>query len=455
MGDRQPRRPPEMARNRWGEEVTRGSQLSYPNSLPGSFRRGSTPRRSPKDETGQDQPRLLVDIAARGKMTSLLPSSSQSLTLPPSKRLRWSHGVVVLASTLCVWRVASPIISTPFSFELSVSYTLLLLLAWELGNTYRRLGTVRRHAEIALRTQEKRFHALIGNSADGIILVSPQGGVIYASPSTQRVLGYCSEELLGKNTTECIYPEDRERVRDFLTKLSHRTGVCLTTEFRCRQKGGAWRWSEGTGTNLLEQPGVGAIVVNFRDIEARKKTEEQLRILAATDPLTGLANYRRLIENIDCELRRSDRTERPFALLLLDLDGLKQINDHFGHLVGSRALCRVAEVLRTHCRAMDTAARYGGDEFTVILPESDREEAQSVANRISQHLANDREHPPISVSIGIAVFPDDGNTIEHLLSAADQQLYKMKTVHCGTALQVHTRTAPTPGQPETTRSRAR
>jgi diguanylate cyclase (GGDEF)-like protein len=153
---------------------------------------------------------------------------------------------------------------------------------------------------------------------------------------------------------------------------------------------------------------------------------DQVRQLAVTDSLTGLSNYRTLINVMDSEIQRSRRTGRSFAILLLDLDRLKGINDRHGHLVGSRAICRLANVLRVHSRAMDTAARYGGDEFAVVLPEASSEAAAAVSRRICERLANDGEIPTVTVSVGAAVFPRDGETIDALFNAADRALYGMK-----------------------------
>jgi diguanylate cyclase (GGDEF)-like protein len=150
---------------------------------------------------------------------------------------------------------------------------------------------------------------------------------------------------------------------------------------------------------------------------------EQVSHLAVSDPLTGLANYRRLLDVLEAETERTNRNGRPFAVLLLDLDGLKKINDTHGHLVGSHALNRLAHILRIHCRAIDTAARYGGDEFALVLPETLHEEAERVANRIRAVMASDQEYPRLSASIGISIYNGHGERIEKLLSDADAQLY--------------------------------
>jgi diguanylate cyclase (GGDEF)-like protein len=168
---------------------------------------------------------------------------------------------------------------------------------------------------------------------------------------------------------------------------------------------------------------------------------EQVRSMAVSDPLTGLANYRRLIGVIEAELDRSRRTQRPFSIVLLDMDGLKVINDQYGHLTGSRALVRIGKILRNHSRAIDTAARYGGDEFAVVLPEAGPDIASRVVSRIRERLSTEPEHPALSVSAGVAAFPEDGDTPEKLLGAADRALYAMKHRRGSSSVQNLTRIA--------------
>jgi diguanylate cyclase (GGDEF)-like protein len=153
---------------------------------------------------------------------------------------------------------------------------------------------------------------------------------------------------------------------------------------------------------------------------------EQVRSMAVTDPLTGLANYRRLISVLEAELDRSRRTQRSFSVVLLDMDGLKIINDQYGHLTGSRALVRIGKILRNHSRAIDTAARYGGDEFALVLPEAGKDISSRVVSRIRERLSAEPEHPALAISAGVAAFPEDGDTPEKLLGAADRALYAMK-----------------------------
>jgi diguanylate cyclase (GGDEF)-like protein len=125
-------------------------------------------------------------------------------------------------------------------------------------------------------------------------------------------------------------------------------------------------------------------------------------------------------------------------MLFFDLDRLKLLNDRFGHITGSQALCRLADVLFSCCRDIDTPARFGGDEFAVVLPETNAEAAKLVAQRICESVANDDKGPKISASFGIAVYPQDGETIEQLLGQADSALYSMKRQRIAALESMHT-----------------
>ncbi len=175
-----------------------------------------------------------------------------------------------------------------------------------------------------------------------------------------------------------------------------------------------------TGITAVTSLVLAAVVAAQRDIQGT------WRELAVTDPLTGLANHRQLIQALEAEILRSRRSAQPLAVVLLDLDGLKQINDRHGHLAGSLAIRRVAEALLGSCRATDTAARFGGDEFALVLPETGEAAAWHVARGVGDRLALDAEKPNLSISMGVAVYPDHGETVEALLHAADVALYETK-----------------------------
>ena len=270
------------------------------------------------------------------------------------------------------------------------------------------------------------FSEPLERDSEGTALLDLTGKILYASPSMSRVFGKPDESLVGHTTFDFLHPEDVPLAIETFGEVLAAAGNTRTTEMRCYRPDGNWAWIENTTTNLLSNPNVRAMVASYRDIDQRKRAEEKWRSLAVTDPLTGLKNYRGLVEAFEHELQRSKRSNRPFAVMLMDMDGLKQINDTLGHVVGNESICRVAAAMRRNCRSMDAPARYGGDEFAIILPEIDSDSAQRIAERIEQHLAEDADGPRLSVSIGITSYPADGETAEALLNTADEKLYERK-----------------------------
>jgi diguanylate cyclase (GGDEF)-like protein/PAS domain S-box-containing protein len=283
----------------------------------------------------------------------------------------------------------------------------------------------RDRAQIGLRHSEARYRALAGNLSYGICRCSLDGKFLEVNEAMVKMLGYASkEELLDVNLASDLLQDSEKRAQ--LLGQPDQQGSVDPIEIEWKRKDGTTLKVRLSGQEVMgEQGEPGTYEIITENVTKQRQVEDHLRQQAARDPLTGLANYRHLAEVLDMEVKRSERTGREFALLLFDLDGLKQINDRYGHLRGSHALCRVADVL-SFCRDIDTAARYGGDEFAVVLPETGAQAANQVAQRICDSIANDGMGPALSVSIGVAVYPQDGERIETLLHAADVAMYSMK-----------------------------
>src|SRR5882724_787985 len=283
----------------------------------------------------------------------------------------------------------------------------------------------RDRAKTGLGHSEARYLALAGNLSYGICRCDLHGKFIEVNEAMVKMLGYASkEELLAVNLVSALIQDPAKRAQ--LLGQPDQQGSVDPIEIEWKRKDHTTLKVQLSGQEILgEQGQLDAYEVITEDVTKQRQLEDRLRQQAARDPLTGLANYRHLAEVLDMEVKRSERTGREFALLLFDLDGLKEINDRYGHLTGSHAICRLADAL-SFCRDIDTAARYGGDEFAVVLPETGVEAANQVAQRICESIANDGMGPPLSVSIGIAVYPHDGERIVALLRKADVAMYAMK-----------------------------
>jgi len=284
----------------------------------------------------------------------------------------------------------------------------------------------RDRAEKELLRSEARYRALAGNLSYGICRCSLDGKFLEVNETMMRMLGYESrEELLALDLARDIIQDPGTRAH--LLGRSSADALVDPIEVEWKRKDHATLKVRLSGREVLSEQGeLDAYEVIAEDVTRQRELEDHLRRQAASDPLTGLANYRRLVDVLDSEIKRSGRTSREFALLFFDLDGLKAINDRHGHLKGSQALCRLADVLCSCCRNIDTPARFGGDEFALVLPETNAEAANLVARRIRESLGDDGKKPKLSVSVGIAVYPQNGVTIERLLCEADSALYSMK-----------------------------
>ena len=287
------------------------------------------------------------------------------------------------------------------------------------------LRNERDQTEKKLRHSEARYRALVGNLTYGMCRCSNKGVFLNVNRALVTMLGYDSEEeLLAANHAADVLCDPAKRAQ----LLGHSDGQpsADSLEIEWKRKDGTMLKVRLSGREVSNEGEEASYEIIVEDVTQQRKLEDHLRQQAAKDPLTGLSNYRHLVETVDGEIKRSERTEREFALLFLDLDGLKQINDRFGHVVGSQALCRLADVLCMCSRNLDTAARFGGDEFALVMPESGEVQASLVARRVCENLADDGREPKLSVSIGISVYPKDGEAVETLLSAADAALYLVK-----------------------------
>ncbi|HEV3011875.1 MAG TPA: diguanylate cyclase, partial [Actinomycetota bacterium] len=287
---------------------------------------------------------------------------------------------------------------------------------------------------------QRRFQALVAGSSDTTIVLDAAGKVAYVSSSATRVLHLAADQLQGQPMVAFVgrhvHLDDATPLTATLQHLLDTAGGEASFEFRLRRPDGTWRDVEGLGRNLLGDEAVRGVLFTLRDVSERKQLERALTRQAFTDQLTGLPNRALLRDRTQQALGLAGRQGLTAALLLLDLDRFKEVNDTLGHHHGDLLLQQVAERLHGSLRGSDTVARLGGDEFAVLLPQiASVEEATVVADKLSAAIEApftlDGLTLDVDASIGVAVYPDHASDANELLQRADVAMYAAKATHAG------------------------
>lgn len=299
--------------------------------------------------------------------------------------------------------------------------------------------TDRKRSEAALRESEARYRLMAEHATDLISRLTPRGTYLYVSPASRSLLGYEPGTLVDSPATDLVHPDDVPVLEAFLEALlsSH---VTNTITYRVRRSDGTYIAVETTfkGIRPSDTDPVSEFIAVSRDVTARKRAEEQIEYQAYHDALTGLPNRKLFEDRLNIALshaRRQRATGRPgvAAVLLLDVDHFKLVNDTLGHTTGDHLLRVIAMRIGESLRSGDTVARFGGDEFTILLPHlAAAEDAAFVAEKILEavNAPVDIEGQELytSASIGIAVHPDNGDSAETLLRNADTAMYRAKEI---------------------------
>jgi diguanylate cyclase (GGDEF)-like protein/PAS domain S-box-containing protein len=287
--------------------------------------------------------------------------------------------------------------------------------------------------EIARRQGEARFASLVQHSSDLITVLAPDATVAYQSPAIERVLGWTAEEILGRPIQDLVDPAEASRLLRMIADGGGTPGSgAAAHECTLAHKDGSTRQFEILVTNLLEDEHVNGFVLNSRDVSERKAFERQLAHQAFHDPVTGLPNRALFVERVRHALARGRREGRGLGVVFLDLDDFKTINDSLGHAAGDEVLTEVAQRLALSIRASDTAARFGGDEFAVLLEDIEGvQEAADTAERILEAIAGPltagHKELVVHASLGIAIAGgEEGGDADALIRDADAAMYIAK-----------------------------
>ncbi|MDC0662627.1 bifunctional diguanylate cyclase/phosphodiesterase [Marinobacter sp. SS21] len=280
-----------------------------------------------------------------------------------------------------------------------------------------------------------RYRAITEGAANVTLVLDSHGGPLYASPSCKEILGFDAVQVRDMALESIVHGDDWSQLQAGFDDAMRQPGAQMSlVRARVRDAGGAWRDMEGTFTSMLDVPGVSGVVLSLRDLTQLKAAQSELHRLAFYDPLTGLANRQLFRDRLTHVVRRCKRTEEPAALMFLDLDGFKRINDTLGHDAGDELLQQVARWLTGCVREEDSVARMGGDEFVVLLsrisgPDAVAKVAETILRRLCQRVRLNEHEIGVTVSIGITMIPHDSEDPGVLMKYADLAMYRAK--ECG------------------------
>jgi diguanylate cyclase (GGDEF)-like protein/PAS domain S-box-containing protein len=282
-----------------------------------------------------------------------------------------------------------------------------------------------------LQEGEARFRALVQNSFDIITIHDSSGVTLYESPAASRILGYPPGALIGKTPFETLHPKDVARARDAFDALIRGEASAAPVMMRFRHADGSWIHLEALGNNLLDHPGIRGIVLTSRNITERKRAEERVQYLANYDVLTGLPNRFLMQDRLTQVIAHAYRNRLRAALVHIDLDRFKVVNETLGHYVGDALLKQAAERIRKATREADTVARVGGDEFTLVFPNVTSLQTLSAAaevmlDELARPFPSEGQELFVSASVGISLFPDDAGSVEELIKHADAAMSSAK-----------------------------
>jgi len=376
---------------------------------------------------------LLVGLAALAPAEDPLPESPESRAGGPAGILV-PYLPVVLAGVVGIRRLDGGLSNFLMA---NAAVVLVLLMTRQVLAQFENLDLARElEAKVTRRTadlerEERRFRSLAQNTTDIVTIVDADGVIRYQSPSAERTLLFRPEQLVGTHLGDLLHPDERtETLALVASAAAPPAPPTLLSEQRLRRWDGSWCLTELNVCNLLDDDAVEGIVVTSRDIGDRTALENQLRHQAWHDPLTGLGNRTLLQDRLEHALDRGRRSGSTVALLLLDLDGFKQVNDSFGHVVGDRLLVEVARRLSDSVRLGDTVARMGGDEFAILLENAEDDLPTVVAQRILYRLrapmSLDGKSLVTAASLGLVEGSASVSTGAELLRNADLAMYRAK-----------------------------